>query len=504
MIKSKSFVASIIQSALNKPISFQGAFIFFGALSILHYSGKISGEVQFLLIATIAWMLLVYFYRSITTASLLTAIFLLPFDIGRGLSKIITNVTLPWGREDSFVIWFIISYADIIFFLLALAGIFIYIHRTKSWLTRTDYLVVALLGWAVITSFFAQDRSATIFGLLALLKGVVVYFVIRVYTIASHVKAKSIIVTLTWVVLFQGLWSLYQLQRGGPTGHFFDIASFKSTPTQSGLANTTVFRASGTFLDPNVFALYVTMLLPLTITMLLHAKTSVRRVFYGGASLMGVVAVMLSASRTGWIVLATILSLLVIKEAATIRRLIKRVVVHKVGMFGAVALLTIASFVIVPNLILPRWTNLYTLLQEGGVVKARLDLNKEAFAIIQNAPIFGVGLNNSVLHMVKNNITGISRGFLAEVHNLYLLIAAELGIPGLILTLLLFRETIKKDVRRMLPIENALRLGIVVYLLFGLSIPSFVRGAQFPTLMMLIALKTYWNNNQSSAVSRYS
>ncbi len=492
-MESASLVARFIGSVLDKPLSLRGVFVLIGALTLIYYSGKISGEIQFLVVAAMVWMMLAYKRRSISTASLITAIFLLPFDIGRGMSKTVARVPLSWGGEREFTVWFIVSYADVIFFLLAAAAVFVSIHRPRSWLRRADYFMVALVGWAIVTTFSAQDRPAAILGLLALLKGVMVYVVVRIYTVAKPSNVRLVVVALTWVILFQGSWSLYQLIRGGPTGHFFDIASFKTASGLNDLGDTAVFRASGTLLDPNVFAMYIAMLLPSTITNLLHTKTTTRRIFYGGASLVGFIAVMLSASRTGWIVLTVIFSLLVIHNAAAAQRLFWRMVAHKVGALGAIALLALASFVVVPTVILPRLTSFYALLREGGVVKARLDLNKEAFVIIQNAPIFGVGLNNSVLQTAKNNMTGISQSFLAEVHNLYLLVAAELGVPGLILWLFLFRESMVRSRRRELPIEHAVRLGIVAYLLFGFSVPSFVRGAQFPTLMMLLALRTYWN-----------
>ena len=53
-----------------------------------------------------------------------------------------------------------------------------------------------------------------------------------------------------------------------------------------------------------------------------------------------------------------------------------------------------------------------------------------AVNIIKHKPFFGVGLNNYTLISPKYDNTGITEVFNHPVHNIYLLYAAEVGIPG--------------------------------------------------------------------------
>src|SRR5207253_9160049 len=66
-----------------------------------------------------------------------------------------------------------------------------------------------------------------------------------------------------------------------------------------------------------------------------------------------------------------------------------------------------------------------------GEIEARAELNATALQIIRDAPLFGVGLNNYSVMLDDYDFYGfIFPGY--PVHNLFLLVFAEMGLVGLL------------------------------------------------------------------------
>lgn len=102
----------------------------------------------------------------------------------------------------------------------------------------------------------------------------------------------------------------------------------------------------------------------------------------------------------------------------------------------------------------------------------RLELNKIALQMISRYPLFGVGLNNFIPHlMTLQPVSGTGR-FLQPVHNLWLLVAAENGLVGLG-TLFLFLACLWYHLIRR-PVAFAFLRPLVFLFWLGLLLPSFV------------------------------
>ncbi|MDD2753672.1 MAG: O-antigen ligase family protein [Candidatus Portnoybacteria bacterium] len=69
--------------------------------------------------------------------------------------------------------------------------------------------------------------------------------------------------------------------------------------------------------------------------------------------------------------------------------------------------------------------------------QGRLEIWRESLVSIKNHPILGVGLGNFI-SVIGEDISSAKKG--ASAHNLYLDIAAEIGIPGLLILLLMFAD----------------------------------------------------------------
>lgn len=467
------------------------------ALGILHSLGSLSGSIQFLTFFLFLFLFLVSIYQELTTPFIMVWLLLSQFEIGRGTPLVLAKFIHPGGMIEQFTVWFLITYADAIVFILSFIMLFhVWKHQQHAH-NRIDYLMIGLLLWGTVTALYAKDTGGALIGIFALGKGVLTYFVVS-RLIKSGARLKAVTISFLSILLFQSFWAGYQFVRGSPTGRFFDLASFKSGLTANSVVEQgmTIFRPSGTLEDPNAFALYVLMLLPIPLYLLLYSKKMLSQLFFLTASLLGIGAVLISSSRTGYVVLTLLVLFIIRSENSKLKPAFSHIVQHSRAAFFLLLFLLITTLSLLPNIILPRLTGLLEGYQ-AAVITSRINLAKEAIVIIQNHPVLGVGLNGFVPEMAKTNITGVSQGFLAEVHNLYLLLAAELGLPGLLIFLLIVAELMRKLKNVRQPVGTALFYGLCVYLLFGLSIPAFLRGAQFPLLMAMLAVYTVLTNKTS-------
>ena len=104
--------------------------------------------------------------------------------------------------------------------------------------------------------------------------------------------------------------------------------------------------------------------------------------------------------------------------------------------------------------------------------------NYNGFELIKKNP-FGVGLGNQVIYSVKNNIyqnSGMVRPWEWQpIHNIYLLMASEIGIFGFlafsffILNLFGINQYLSKDFGSVLNLENYIpKIMLLALLAFGL------------------------------------
>jgi O-antigen ligase len=79
-------------------------------------------------------------------------------------------------------------------------------------------------------------------------------------------------------------------------------------------------------------------------------------------------------------------------------------------------------------------------LEESFLV--RVDLVKNAWWMIQTNPVFGVGLMNFLVRLPSFAHPYTFYQYLQPVHNMYLLLASEIGIVGLVLSLWFLYKTV--------------------------------------------------------------
>ncbi len=126
----------------------------------------------------------------------------------------------------------------------------------------------------------------------------------------------------------------------------------------------------------------------------------------------------------------------------------------------------------------------------------RMPLNRAAFSIIKQFPVVGIGMNNFVEVFSKYDTTGksrILRGGKNPVHNLYLLVWAEVGLFGFLAFLSIFAATFMVIKRLLFEVSFWYRAvligiasGLMAHMIHGLFDVGF--KANLPVSILIFSL----------------
>ena len=265
----------------------------------------------------------------------------------------------------------------------------------------------------------SADPEHTKFELFALAQSLLIYFYLS-SNINSRKEIRVIIFALAAGIALQAVIASMQYA----TGSYLGLGIFGETERQFGakLNLLSISRVSGTLGHPNTLARYLEMILPLMLAMALTYRSRFKRLLFTAITAMGSLALIFSLSRAGLMVTAAAMLVVLFVWGKRNRRL--RLVVSIVLACAAVGLLIFTS---VENPVRTRFIE-----HDYGAAYSRVPMVVVASKMIEDNLLLGVGLNTYVLNAPRYDYTTerISLDFAMPVHNMYLLMIAEIGIFG--------------------------------------------------------------------------
>jgi len=199
-------------------------------------------------------------------------------------------------------------------------------------------------------------------------------------------------------------------------------------------------RPAGLFAHPIVYATSLVVTLPLLAVGPFLRRSRALGVLCLAALALGLAGLLLSLSRGAWI--SAIAAFALLGALALRRRLLT---VAQLRLLAGTALAAGLVFGVAFG---PRVYERLTR-SDAGNVDVRLDLNAIAWRMALANPLLGSGLNNFVETMEPFDPKDVMEYFPAPAHNLYLLEAAEAGLPALALWLALFGAILATALRRL-------------------------------------------------------
>lgn len=294
--------------------------------------------------------------------------------------------------------------------------------KKAIWLIFFLYLLVNIL--------FSNNPLPGLYGFIKILE---LFFL--GYYVSENIKTKKELAIIALIssitVIGESLLAIAQYaHHGSINGLLYFLGERKFTSLTPGIANASIngeliLRPYGTFSHPNVLAGFLLCSLIFIFAFFEVKKDIKKKLLKIIALLLGSLALFLTLSRIA------ILLWFILVLTASANWLIKQIKIYKkspvffLGNIFFIAAIIISLFFFTP--VLPRLEN--TSFKEEAITQ-RADLFKSTLIMIKGHPLFGVGLYNflpSLGHIQKPLSPTL---YLQPVHNIFLLITAEIGIIG--------------------------------------------------------------------------
>jgi len=395
-------------------------------------------------------------------------IFLLPVQLGR-----------HFWPDFSFVLGLKIDYLSPTVYLtdllvLAILALWAWEDRHKlssrslaSWLKKNWWLM-AVFVYLLANAFLALNQGAAFYKLIKIVELTLLGY----YLAQNRYSLSNLHWPLSLAVIYSSLIALIQFfKQSSLNGIFWWLGERTFDLTTPGIAKAVfnghlLLRSYATFSHPNALAGFLLVALILTAPFLKRAK--LWGLAYG---FLASLAIIFSFSRSVWFIALLFFFILIIKK-------IKRALIFSLSSLFFVLcfwLLAISS----------RFSTDEAFFQ-------RAQLMKSSFLMIKNFPLSGVGLNNFIVHLPNYwSLTGFTY-WLQPVHNLYLLLIAEIGWLGF----LIFLWFLVLSYRRILLKKNnrGLLLGALSVILLLGFFDHYWLTLQQNQLLLTILLGLVWSS----------
>ena len=307
----------------------------------------------------------------------------------------------------------------------------------------TFWPLVSYIGIVALSMIVAVDKQLAFFEIALLVQ----MFLLHIYLICT-VRTRSEIVYIVTMLLAGLLLESFIMVAVRAIGHTIEMGPVKLRIDD--------VRVGGTIGGPNTASGYLGLLLALPISVIFTNLRFPYKWLGAAAAAMGLVALILTQSRGGFIAFA--LSLTIVGFFVWRKGWVSPAV-PIVGVLVLIGALLLLQDVIVPS----RFSSV-----NDDAATGRLPLLVLAGEMIRQNWILGVGANNFVPTMWGYITPRFSREWLYVVHNNYLLIWAETGTGGILAFLWYLITTIRWGWRTWKlddPLLSVLALGITAGIL---------------------------------------
>ncbi|MES2606644.1 MAG: O-antigen ligase family protein [Pseudomonadota bacterium] len=265
-----------------------------------------------------------------------------------------------------------------------------------------------LAGWAVLTVPLSFWPGGSVNFLLSEFFKTLVVFLLLAHVVDSGNK----LLRLSWALVIMAVPLALSTLSNFATGNY--LSSDRIVGYNAPLTT-----------NPNDMALMLNLILPFAFALLLSAKSFMTKLILGAAIFILIGAIIVTFSRAGFLALAFI----ILMYMWLVRNRPQRWIIPVAFVLGLCAL------PLVPTTYYDRISTI-TEIESDETRSAQTRWRDYAVAsrLVLSDPLIGAGVGMSIFAM--NEARGETS---TEIHNVYLQYAVELGIPGLVLFLLLFR-----------------------------------------------------------------
>lgn len=327
------------------------------------------------------------------------------------------------------------------------------LFQTNSKKQTKIFKTLLVLVFILMNILVAQNKWVAIYKWLRV--GQLIWFGNYVFRNKDLVERILIKILPIWIIV-ESLLSISQIAKGGSLNGFWWWLGERSFDfntigiAQMSVANNGLIRAYGTFSHPNSLAGFLLVSLVLWVKFkdkFLNFKLKKTNTFWWVVTWLGVIGVILTGSRTVWVLSLVSVLWLLWGSFKTIKNKGKI-------LFLILGLLFLVYKIIDYNYPIGNFLGGW---DENGMLK-RGQLNLASIEMIKKSPFFGVGLNNFLVNLPdyqKNN----QIFWFQPVHNIGLLLLSEIGILGLLV--FNYKFSFLKKIKEIIKNNNKIALLIL-------------------------------------------
>lgn len=286
----------------------------------------------------------------------------------------------------------------------------------------------------VVGIILSKNPFAGWYGFIKLLEFIFFGFYISVFI--NKTRFKTALTLFSISVIYESVLSIAQFVNRGSLGGFFYLFGERAFSSQTpGIANASlngelVLRPYSTFSHPNVLAGFLLIGMTLLIYNIDLITSRLKKILIYTALFLGTASLFLTMSRT-----AILLWLLVI-AALGVRKIKNNLKQKNLHLY-----LIIIGLLMLGIFFTPIGSRFMNINFSDEVFILRMELVKNSIETIMKNPLFGTGINNYLVDLPSVWMTKYSMLYLQPAHNIFLLVAVQLGIPGFLLFLIFLKKT---------------------------------------------------------------
>ncbi|PIY95631.1 MAG: hypothetical protein COY66_06245 [Candidatus Kerfeldbacteria bacterium CG_4_10_14_0_8_um_filter_42_10] len=303
------------------------------------------------------------------------------------------------------------------------------------------YIIVGFLAISFLSIYWSWNGGLALYGFIKLSEGIILFW----FIIKSSFNFTKISIAYVSAAVLQSLIGIYQFVFQNSFGSKWlgmsnlEIAASGTSVIETGTGR--FLRAYGSFPHPNILAGFLLVGLFLVIGLYLQTKNKERRSLALAGLAVIAAGFFCSFSRAAWLTLG--ISLFFLLGAMNPKRHFSEWHRPILKLVGIIATVFLVFFILYPQTIITRFS--FNERLEELSLSQRANYYQDAFSLIKKHPVSGVGLNNYTLAVNYEIDSALAGQEYQPVHNVYLLVLAELGVFGVLIFLFLIFQILKES-----------------------------------------------------------
>lgn len=294
--------------------------------------------------------------------------------------------------------------------------------------TTMNKYVFLFLGYASISLLYSPNVESAFIYIFTVMSLFIIFLFIVNY-LKTKTQLKFVIFAFLILNVFISLLIYYQI--------LFQNILFIGRDTTKSLSGEKIWRASGTFDDPNVTATYLLIGIVFAFAYLVHNKTTIKqKLFIIPGILISSGGLILTFSRTGW--LSVFIGVITVLFFQKNKKKSFSIFLFILLFIGAVSIFTPYG-----EFIFARFLSVFDIMKDPSI-RTRIFMGISGIWMFINYPLFGIGYRGfpKLYDFYQHPLTPQSSLYIKEPHTLWIALLAELGIIGFLIVLFWFKEII--------------------------------------------------------------